>query len=142
MPEHVGFVGVGRMGDPMVRNLLKAGHEVSVYDLVPAAIASVTPNGAKAAPNAAEAARGSGRSAARSTSLSATRRATRCPTTWPPPRPGPASVPVSGCPRPAGPTASRRRRAGWRVRAWLGASVSRILNMAMMAAYEQPAQEG
>ena len=47
----IGFVGLGNMGAHMVRNLLKAGHEVSVYDLVPAAIASVTPNGAKAAAN-------------------------------------------------------------------------------------------
>ncbi|MCA3303621.1 MAG: NAD(P)-binding domain-containing protein, partial [Roseomonas sp.] len=54
----IGFVGLGNMGAHMVRNLLKAGHEVTVFDLVPAAIASVTPNGAKAAPNAAEAARG------------------------------------------------------------------------------------
>ena len=54
----IGFVGLGNMGAHMVRNLLKAGHEVSVYDLVPAAIASVTPNGAKAAANAADAARG------------------------------------------------------------------------------------
>jgi len=54
----IGFVGLGNMGAHMVRNLLKAGHEVSVFDIVPAAIASVTPNGAKAAANAAEAARG------------------------------------------------------------------------------------
>jgi 3-hydroxyisobutyrate dehydrogenase len=54
----IGFVGLGNMGAHMVRNLLKAGHEVAVFDIVPAAIASVTPNGAKAAPNAAEAARG------------------------------------------------------------------------------------
>ena len=54
----IGFVGLGNMGAHMVRNLLKAGHDVTVFDLVPAAIASVTPNGAKAAPNAADAARG------------------------------------------------------------------------------------
>ena len=44
----IGFVGLSNMGAHMVRNLLKAGHEVTVFDLVPAAIASVTPNGAKA----------------------------------------------------------------------------------------------
>ena len=30
----LGFVGLGIMGKPMVRNLLKAGHEVVVYDVI------------------------------------------------------------------------------------------------------------
>jgi 3-hydroxyisobutyrate dehydrogenase len=34
----IGFIGVGNMGGPMVHNLLKAGHRVTVFDLVPAAI--------------------------------------------------------------------------------------------------------
>jgi len=46
MAEHVGFIGVGRMGDPMVRNLLKAGFDVTVYDTNAAAAAAV---GAKVA---------------------------------------------------------------------------------------------
>ncbi len=46
MAEHIGFIGVGRMGDPMVRNLLKAGFEVTVYDTNAAAAAAV---GAKVA---------------------------------------------------------------------------------------------
>jgi 3-hydroxyisobutyrate dehydrogenase len=54
----IGFVGLGNMGAHMARNLLKAGHEVSVFDLVPAAISSVAASGAKAAASAAEAARG------------------------------------------------------------------------------------
>jgi len=33
----IGFVGLGNMGAPMARNLLKAGHELRVYDIVPAA---------------------------------------------------------------------------------------------------------
>ncbi len=31
----VGFVGLGNMGGPMVQNLIKAGHSVRVFDLVP-----------------------------------------------------------------------------------------------------------
>lgn len=30
--SRLGFVGLGRMGDPMVRRLLAAGHEVTVFD--------------------------------------------------------------------------------------------------------------
>ncbi|NBQ75878.1 MAG: 3-hydroxyisobutyrate dehydrogenase, partial [Acetobacteraceae bacterium] len=30
----IGFVGLGNMGAHMARNLLKAGHEVTVFDLV------------------------------------------------------------------------------------------------------------
>ncbi|MEL0011949.1 MAG: NAD(P)-binding domain-containing protein, partial [Alphaproteobacteria bacterium] len=30
----IGFIGLGNMGGPMVANLLKAGHEVSAFDLV------------------------------------------------------------------------------------------------------------
>jgi len=41
MAEHIGFIGVGRMGDPMVRNLLKAGYEVTVYDTNAASAAAV-----------------------------------------------------------------------------------------------------
>ena len=42
----IGFIGLGHMGNPMVHNLLKAGHEVHVYDVVPAAVAAVTKDGA------------------------------------------------------------------------------------------------
>jgi 2-hydroxy-3-oxopropionate reductase len=34
----IGFIGLGIMGKPMVRNLLKAGHEVMVHDVVAANI--------------------------------------------------------------------------------------------------------
>ena len=34
----LGFVGVGRMGDPMVRNLLKAGFTVTIFDTNAAAV--------------------------------------------------------------------------------------------------------
>jgi len=35
----VGFIGLGRMGGPMARNLAQAGHAVHVFDVDPAAIA-------------------------------------------------------------------------------------------------------
>lgn len=38
----VGFVGIGTMGDPMVRHVAAAGYAVVVYDTSPAAIARVT----------------------------------------------------------------------------------------------------
>jgi 3-hydroxyisobutyrate dehydrogenase-like beta-hydroxyacid dehydrogenase len=44
MAEHIGFIGVGRMGDPMVRNLLTAGYQVTVYDTNAAAAAAVGAN--------------------------------------------------------------------------------------------------
>ena len=45
----VGFIGLGIMGKPMAKNLLKAGHEVVVYDVVPAGVQEVVAAGAKAA---------------------------------------------------------------------------------------------
>ena len=34
MAERIGFIGLGIMGKPMARNLLKAGYELTVYDIV------------------------------------------------------------------------------------------------------------
>jgi 3-hydroxyisobutyrate dehydrogenase len=31
MAERIGFIGVGAMGGPMGRNLLKAGHSLAIY---------------------------------------------------------------------------------------------------------------
>ncbi len=45
----VGFIGLGIMGKPMARNLLKAGHGLVVYDLASAAVAELVQAGAKAA---------------------------------------------------------------------------------------------
>lgn len=42
----IGFIGLGHMGNPMVHNLLKAGHEVHVYDVVSAAVAAISKDGA------------------------------------------------------------------------------------------------
>src|ERR1035437_3665287 len=44
--SNIGFIGLGIMGNPMCRNLLKAGHKVVVYDVVPALIDRVTEYGA------------------------------------------------------------------------------------------------
>jgi 2-hydroxy-3-oxopropionate reductase len=43
----IGFIGLGIMGKPMAKNLLKAGHEVVVYDVVPAGVQDVVAAGAK-----------------------------------------------------------------------------------------------
>ena len=45
----IGFVGLGNMGNPMARNLLKAGHQLLVYDILPAAVEKLTQAGAKGA---------------------------------------------------------------------------------------------
>jgi 2-hydroxy-3-oxopropionate reductase len=47
----IGFIGLGIMGRPMAKNLLKAGYALSVYDLAPEGVADVTRAGAEAAPS-------------------------------------------------------------------------------------------
>lgn len=54
--RRVGFIGVGTMGRPMALNLLKAGHEVTAYDVVPAALEEVVRAGARPAGSPREAA--------------------------------------------------------------------------------------
>jgi 2-hydroxy-3-oxopropionate reductase len=44
----IGFIGLGIMGKPMAKNLLKAGHELVVYDIVAAPVAELVKAGAKA----------------------------------------------------------------------------------------------
>ncbi|WP_455231084.1 3-hydroxyisobutyrate dehydrogenase [Geopseudomonas aromaticivorans] len=46
---HIGFLGLGNMGAPMARNLLKAGHQLTVFDLSAAAVSSLVEAGAKSA---------------------------------------------------------------------------------------------
>jgi 3-hydroxyisobutyrate dehydrogenase len=53
----IGFVGLGNMGGPMARNLVKAGHDVRVFDLVHDLVARCVEAGAAAAESAAAAAR-------------------------------------------------------------------------------------
>jgi len=54
----IGFIGVGNMGAPMARNLIKAGHSVSVHDVAPSAVAALVADGARPAESASDAARG------------------------------------------------------------------------------------
>ncbi len=53
----IGFIGIGNMGGPMVRNLIGAGHGVTAYDVVEAARATAKEAGATVAASAAETAR-------------------------------------------------------------------------------------
>jgi len=50
----VGFVGLGVMGAPMALNILKGGHELTVYDKSPEAVARLVQAGAKQAHTARE----------------------------------------------------------------------------------------
>jgi len=43
---HLGFLGLGNMGAPMARNLLKAGHQLTVYDVSAAALEALQAEGA------------------------------------------------------------------------------------------------
>jgi 3-hydroxyisobutyrate dehydrogenase len=54
----IGFIGLGNMGAPMAANLVKAGHTVTGFDLVPAALQALAAAGGKTAASAAEAAKG------------------------------------------------------------------------------------
>ena len=54
----IGFVGLGHMGNPMCRNLLKHGHTLKVYDVVPELVRKLSGPGCEAAASALEAARG------------------------------------------------------------------------------------
>ena len=55
----VGFIGLGRMGSGMVASLLKAGHEVTVYNRTRAKAEPLVAQGAKLAGSIADACRGS-----------------------------------------------------------------------------------
>lgn len=50
----IGFIGLGIMGKPMAKNLLKAGHEVVCYDVVKENVENVVAAGAKAGKSAAD----------------------------------------------------------------------------------------
>ena len=54
MAEKIGFVGLGIMGKPMARNLLKAGYELTVYDIVAEAVEDVASDGATPATSSSE----------------------------------------------------------------------------------------
>ncbi len=44
--SNIGFIGLGIMGRPMAKNLLKAGHKLVVYDIVQSSVDDVASNGA------------------------------------------------------------------------------------------------
>ena len=50
----IGFIGLGIMGKPMVKNLLKAGHEVVAFDLNKASVEEVVAAGAVAGSSASD----------------------------------------------------------------------------------------
>ncbi|SDS68285.1 3-hydroxyisobutyrate dehydrogenase [Halopseudomonas litoralis] len=50
----IGFLGLGNMGGPMAHNLIKAGHQLTVFDLSQAAAANLVEAGANAASSIAE----------------------------------------------------------------------------------------
>lgn len=52
MSSKIGFIGLGVMGRPMARNLLKAGNKLAVYDLSPAGVAELAAAGAAACSSA------------------------------------------------------------------------------------------
>lgn len=56
--SHIAFIGLGHMGSPMALNLVKAGHKLVVFDLVPAAIKTLVDAGASAAESAQAAVKG------------------------------------------------------------------------------------
>jgi len=54
MEKKIGFIGLGVMGKPMAKNLLKAGFSLCVYDIVPEPVKELVGAGAKAARSARE----------------------------------------------------------------------------------------
>ncbi|SDT96786.1 3-hydroxyisobutyrate dehydrogenase [Pseudomonas pohangensis] len=54
----IAFIGLGHMGLPMACNLVKAGHEVSGFDLVPSALEQLVAAGGKASNSARDAIEG------------------------------------------------------------------------------------
>ncbi len=53
----IGFVGLGNMGGPMALNLLKAGHSLCVFDLVPSSVETLVQAGAQACSSPADVAK-------------------------------------------------------------------------------------
>jgi 3-hydroxyisobutyrate dehydrogenase len=56
--KRVGFIGLGNMGGPMCGHLVRAGFDVTAFDLNDAALARLVAAGARAAPSVADCARG------------------------------------------------------------------------------------
>jgi 3-hydroxyisobutyrate dehydrogenase len=56
----IAFIGLGNMGGPMATNLVKAGHKVVGFDLVPASRDAAKADGVSIAAKADEAVKGRG----------------------------------------------------------------------------------
>ncbi|PWV68861.1 3-hydroxyisobutyrate dehydrogenase [Halomonas sp. A11-A] len=54
----IAFIGLGNMGAPMASNLVRAGHSVTVFDLMESAMQALESEGARRSASAVEAARG------------------------------------------------------------------------------------
>ena len=54
----IAFIGLGNMGGPMAHNLLKAGHQVCVFDLSTAAVEQLVKQGATTKPTSTECVKG------------------------------------------------------------------------------------
>jgi len=54
MAERIGFVGLGIMGKPMAKNLLKAGYSLTVYDIIGTNLEEVVNEGATGASSSKE----------------------------------------------------------------------------------------
>src|SRR5579862_250199 len=54
----IAFIGLGNMGNPMCRNLLKHGHALKIYDVVPDLVKKLEKEGCEVATSASECARG------------------------------------------------------------------------------------
>lgn len=54
---HISFIGLGHMGQPMVKNLMQAGYQLKVYDVIAKAVDALVAEGATAAHSIADAAR-------------------------------------------------------------------------------------
>jgi 3-hydroxyisobutyrate dehydrogenase len=50
----IGFIGLGHMGNPMARNLIKAGHTLRVFDVVPELVKKLTDLGCEHATSAGQ----------------------------------------------------------------------------------------
>ena len=54
MKTNVGLIGIGELGIAVAKNMLKAGHDLTVFDTRPEVVADCVERGAKAASSAAE----------------------------------------------------------------------------------------
>ena len=61
MAEQIGFIGLGIMGKPMARNLIQAGYELTVYDIVGEAVEELAIAGATAVSSSQEVAAATGK---------------------------------------------------------------------------------